>query len=106
CATPVVATPQAVAALRARPGEHFLLGRTADELADQIVRLIGNPQLAETIGRAGRAYVQQNHQWTTVAAALEEVYRDAVRCTQEGPGTVEQTAIPGELQSDEGVYDA
>ncbi len=78
CATPVVATPQAVSALSARPGEEVLVGETAAELAAHVVGLLSNPARACEIGRAGRAYVERCHDWSTVAGLLEQVYDEEV----------------------------
>ena len=36
--TPVVTTPQASTALLAREGEHFLIGKSADDFAAQVVQ--------------------------------------------------------------------
>jgi len=76
CATPVVATPQAVSALTAQPGRHLLVGKSADELAGHILYLLEHPEAAGAIGRAGRAYVEQSHDWQVVAQRLEHLYEE------------------------------
>ncbi len=78
CTTPVVATPQAISALAARPGEHVLVGETAAALAAHIVELLNDPERARQIGQAGRAYVERHHDWDAIAGRLEQVYREEI----------------------------
>ena len=73
--TPVVTTPQASTALLAREGEHFLIGKSADDFAAQVVRLLNGHDLAVQIGVAGRQYVETHHDWNHLAARLEAVYQ-------------------------------
>jgi glycosyltransferase involved in cell wall biosynthesis len=72
-----VATPLALQGLAAEPGVHLLVGETAEQLAEQIVRLLDEADEAEQLGRAAREYVLANHDWRTVAAAYERVYEEA-----------------------------
>lgn len=77
CATPVVCTPQAISALTTRPGRDLMVGDTSNEFAEAILRLLADPDLRQSIGAAGRRYVEQCHSWDTAAAQLEEIYRVA-----------------------------
>jgi glycosyltransferase involved in cell wall biosynthesis len=77
-ATPVVATPAAGAALQAVAGEHFVIAETDETIAAAIERLFDDPALARRLGATGRAYVEAMHDWRTVAAELEGIYRDAI----------------------------
>lgn len=76
CATPVVATPQAVSALRVSPGIHLRVGKTPEELAAHILDLLEHPEVADALGRAGRTYVEQHHDWQRVAQQLEGLYEE------------------------------
>lgn len=76
CACPVVATPQAVSALAAQPGRHLLVGQGPEQLAAHILYLLEHPGETEAIGRAGRAYVEQHHDWQVVVRRLENLYRE------------------------------
>ena len=78
CATPVVATPQATAALQTVAGEHLLLAASAQECAQAVQRLLVDPQLQERVGRAGRRYVEERHDWTDIVVGLEGVYAAAM----------------------------
>ena len=78
CATPVVATPQAVSALSARAGEDLIVGRTPGELVTAIVALLEDPDRRRRVGQAGRSYVERRHSWHGVASRLSDIYRDAL----------------------------
>lgn len=77
-ATPVVASSVAVSALSIRAEEHFLLGNTPDQFAQQILRLLNDRTLQERIARNGRLYVEQNYNWDRIAERLEEIYATAI----------------------------
>ncbi len=78
CATPVVATSQAVSALRVCPAEHVLVADEPAELARQILRLLDHRELQSCMGRAGRRYVEQHHDWDMIAERLELIYHEEV----------------------------
>jgi len=79
CGMPCVATPLALQGLRATPERELLVGRTEAELAGALVRVLGDKELANTLGREARAYACAEHDWGAVARAYEHVYRGA--CT-------------------------
>ena len=78
CATPVVAYAPAVAALSATVGKDVSVAENAEELAGQIITLLQEPERRRQIGRNGRAYVEREHVWNTIAARLEGVYQAAM----------------------------
>jgi glycosyltransferase involved in cell wall biosynthesis len=78
CATPVVAYAPAVAALSATVGKDVSVAENAEELAGQIITLLQEPERRRQIGRNGRAYVEREHDWNTIAARLEGVYQAAM----------------------------
>lgn len=78
CATPVVATPRAVSALLAVPGQDLMVAETERQFADAILELLANPALRNQIGASGRAYVEKNHDWVKITAHLEEIYNFAI----------------------------
>lgn len=77
CATPVVATPRALAGLAVEHGRHVLAAESAGEIARAVVDLLRDPQRAARLGEAGRAYVSEHHAWETVTADLESIWREA-----------------------------
>jgi glycosyltransferase involved in cell wall biosynthesis len=77
CGMPCVATPLALQGLRATSERELLVGRTEEELAGALVRVLGDEELANSLGRQARAYVCAEHDWEAVARAYEHVYRAA-----------------------------
>lgn len=83
-ATPVVSTPGTCRAMQANPGEHLLIGESAVELAGHVLTALDDEVLRSRLGAAGRRYVEQYHDWGTVAARLERVYREAITSADAG----------------------
>jgi glycosyltransferase involved in cell wall biosynthesis len=83
-ATPVVSTPGTCRAMQANPGEHLMIGETAPELAGHVLAALGDEVLRSRLGAAGRRYVEQYHDWGSVAARLERVYRDTIASVDPG----------------------
>lgn len=59
----VLATPQAIAGLKAVPGTHLLVASTAAEWADGLAQLFQDAELRRRLGAAGRLYVEEHHRW-------------------------------------------
>jgi glycosyltransferase involved in cell wall biosynthesis len=74
CATPVIASSQAVSALEAVPGRDVLIGDQPAEFARAAVELLRSPEKREALGGAGRQFVERRHSWAMVAKALEGIY--------------------------------
>ena len=68
----VVASPQALAALGAIPGEHLLAAATAAEWAAAVGGLLADPARCRELGASGRAYVERHHHWDRCLAPLVE----------------------------------
>jgi glycosyltransferase involved in cell wall biosynthesis len=83
-ATPVVSTPGTCRAMQANPDEHLLIGETAQELAGHVLTALGNEVLRSRLGAAGRRYVEQHHDWGTMAARLERIYRETISSAEAG----------------------
>jgi glycosyltransferase involved in cell wall biosynthesis len=74
CGAACVATSLALQGLRVRPGRELLVGTTAQELADGLLRVLGDGECRERLGQAARQYVLREHDWGSVAHAYQEVY--------------------------------
>lgn len=74
CATPVVTTPLALQGIAAEPGRHLLVAGGDHGMAAAVIRLLGDPALRTGIGRAGRSFVERNHNWQTIAGQLAQLY--------------------------------
>ena len=74
CALPCVATPLALQGLRVEDGVELLVGATEEEVANHLIRLLADDELARRLGRAARAYVRAKHDWEAVARDYERLY--------------------------------
>lgn len=74
--TPVVTTQVAVGALPVRHGIELLVGDSPDSLAREIMRALNDPGLRAQVGRQGRQYVEQNHDWKKITQHLVEIYAE------------------------------
>lgn len=96
--TPVVASPVASRALTARHGEDFLVAGNPTEFVGQIIRLLDDVGLRERIGSNGRHYVEKNHEWSSIANRLGEIYQGVLaeaRRTQVASALIRREAHAG-----------
>lgn len=77
CGAPVVASPQAAAALDARPGRDLLLAGDDDAFAAAVLDLLAHPDRRQQLAAQGRAYVEAHHSWTSITARLVDIYAHA-----------------------------
>jgi glycosyltransferase involved in cell wall biosynthesis len=78
CGLPVVSTAKAVSALNVAPGSDLMVADSPEEMSNAVLRLLDEPELRAQMGQAGRKYVEKNHQWSCIAARLEEVYHEVI----------------------------
>ena len=69
---PVIGTPVANLGIGARPEEEILIGRTDKELAEHIVRLFNDRNLAGQLGRNGHDFVKRTYSWDAILPGFEE----------------------------------
>jgi glycosyltransferase involved in cell wall biosynthesis len=74
CATPIVVSSQAIAALEALPADAAQVADGAADFAAEMLRLLGDAQLRQAVGRAGWDYVHAHHDWSTIVRGLEAIY--------------------------------
>jgi spore coat protein SA len=78
---PLIATRQGGIPEVVRDGVNGLLLEQKDdlvELADKIVRLLGEPDLRKTLGQQGRNWVAANFSWEKIATDLEAFYDEVI----------------------------
>lgn len=78
CEVPCVATPLACQGIGVASGRDLLLGSTAEEVAEGIVRLLEDRALGASLSAAGRDYVVEHHSWQAVARAYERLLQAAI----------------------------
>ena len=76
--TPVITTSGACRALMVEPDTHLLVGDTIPSLAQAILWLLGDADKRHRLGRAGRTFVENHHDWDSIAALLEAVYQESI----------------------------
>lgn len=74
-ATPVVTTPQGIAALQVHHETELLVAASKETFAQHVLRLLDDENLRCRLGQAGRRYVEQHHDWNAIVAQLESFYR-------------------------------
>jgi len=67
---PVVVSPGALEGLALQPGKQVLLARTAEQWIEAVLHLCRNRQAAQELGRAGRQFVESNHDWSSCLSPL------------------------------------
>ena len=81
--TPVVVAAQAAEALEAHPGRDLLVANTAQEFANETLRLMRDAELHSTLSQSGRRYVEEQHNWRVVTDRLIGIYQRAAAIHRE-----------------------
>jgi polysaccharide biosynthesis protein PslH len=76
--TPVVAAVQAARGTHLSDGHDLLLANDGATFAHAILALLDDPAYRGRLGRAGRRYVEQQHDWDAAAAQAEQIYAAAM----------------------------
>jgi glycosyltransferase involved in cell wall biosynthesis len=78
CATPVIASSRAVAALSAQPGRELLVADDPVSFAHEALALLADAPRQNELGQAGRAYAEAHHNWDGIGHLLESVYERTI----------------------------
>ncbi len=73
---PCITTPLANAALKAKEKEEILTGKSAKELADALLLLLGNRALCQKLSEKAFVFVKQNYHWKIATAPFEKLMCD------------------------------
>lgn len=76
---PVVGTSVGLAGLDIEAGKHALVADDPEELANQVIRVLTDDDLAARLARAGRALVTERYSWERVAEPFVKAVLDAGR---------------------------
>jgi glycosyltransferase involved in cell wall biosynthesis len=79
CGTPVVSTRVGAEGLCLEPGRHLTVVEGVDDLPAALVAAVRAPDAAREQADRGRQEVLRRYDWDTLAARLEEVWRDCAR---------------------------
>jgi len=80
---PVVATSKAAKGISAVPGRDLIVPDEPEAFAREVVRLLEDPDLRQTLSRAGRRQVESAHQWSKSMSMLDGLTA-AVACVGSG----------------------
>ncbi|MDA8218378.1 MAG: glycosyltransferase [Dehalococcoidales bacterium] len=85
---PVVSTREGIQGLMVEPGRDLLVADSPAEFAAHVCRLLEDPVLCNSIGMAGRRYVEAHHRWDVAARRLEQLYEEAIASHNELTTTI------------------
>jgi glycosyltransferase involved in cell wall biosynthesis len=74
----VVSTSVGCEGLALAPGDNILVADSPEGFAQQVLRLMEQPELARQLGERGRQFVERHHEWEPLAARLMASYRAAI----------------------------
>ena len=74
----IVSTTVGAEGLPLEDGKHLILADTPEAFADQILKLVNDPELRARLGRAGRELVEARYSWNRVAGDFEALCRQAL----------------------------
>jgi polysaccharide biosynthesis protein PslH len=74
---PLVTTSLGCEGIEAVHGEHLLVADDPIEFARSVLRVLGDPELAATLGRQGRTLVEARYNWSSVLRNLEDFMQRA-----------------------------
>jgi len=78
-ALPVVSTSIGVAGLNLINNKHAIITDSIEGLADETVKLLRNPSLAQKIGKMGQEFVRKNYDWKKIVKLHEPIYKELVK---------------------------
>ncbi len=79
CSTPVIASPIALQALSAIPGQDLLSAEDTHSFSDAVIGLLSDPDRCEKIGNAGRLFVENHHTWKIATEKLVGIYQESIK---------------------------
>jgi polysaccharide biosynthesis protein PslH len=78
CGTPVVATERAISALNLKSQYDIPVANEAEAFVRQVLRLLADSNLRQTIGSRGLEHVRGYHAWPQIGTNLEAIYRAVI----------------------------
>ena len=79
----VVSTAMGSEAIKATPGEHFLLGRDAKDFAHKVMYLVSDPTAAQALGARARQLIEQRYTWHAVENQWRSLLTSALDCRKQ-----------------------
>ena len=76
---PMVSTRMGCEGIDARNGEHLLMEDDPQAFAQAVVRLMNDRELAQQLGTAGRALVEDHYSWASIVQTMEQFHLRVVQ---------------------------
>jgi polysaccharide biosynthesis protein PslH len=76
CGTPVVTMPMSAEAIGAGDGESIAVGKTEQELAEKVVRVLSDQDFYKKLAINGRKLIEERYTWKKIANDLENIYKN------------------------------
>ncbi len=76
---PMVSTSVGCEGIDARDGEHLLIEDDPQAFAQAVVRLMNDRELAQRLGTAGRALVEDHYSWASIVQTMEQFHLRVVQ---------------------------
>ena len=75
---PVVTTSLGFEALEATEGRDIIVADDAKKFAQEVIRLLKDKELRQSIAQNGRKLVEEKYGWPSVVGRLNTVYEDII----------------------------
>lgn len=75
---PCTTSPLANGSLQAKDGEEIFVGKSAEDFADIILRLLNEPQMASELAKKGNEFVRNNYDWNATTDIVENAMSEVV----------------------------
>jgi glycosyltransferase involved in cell wall biosynthesis len=93
CGMPVISTALGVENVDLVAGRDYLHAESAAEMIAAVLRLVRDPALALTVGRAGSGRVEP-HRWSRIEPQIERIYREVASTNARPPAGAGRGAPP------------
>ena len=75
--TPIISTPIAVEGINGiKNNQHVLLGESAQELAQQTIKILKNPKLHQRLAKNAYELVTSRYNWESISEELDHIYQE------------------------------
>jgi glycosyltransferase involved in cell wall biosynthesis len=74
----MVSTTLGCEGIEVEPGEHLAIADHPQDFADEVVRLLNDPEAAAAMGARGRALVERLYGWPALASEMEQALESTV----------------------------
>lgn len=78
CGLPVVTTPTGIQGINAKPGESVLIAENFEEMAASAVRILTEPDFAQTLSESERNLIVENYSWEKIFSDLDAIIEEVM----------------------------